>query len=584
MKRLILACLILCAAVAASQTIILGTGTLQTGVDNNSSGSAEAWLTTASATGSVTTLAVYVDANSTSNNAFVGVYTNGTTNHPKTLLVSAAFVPVRSTWNMVTIPATNVTANTKYWVALLGLGSGTLAFRDKTANTCNSETSSSSSLSALPASWTTGHVWGSCPVSIYGTSGTLAPPPPPITISVTPTSATVITNHTQQFSSTVTGTTNTAVTWSNSGVGTVDQTGLYTASSSTGSATVTATSQADTTKQASASVTITSASTYSISGTITPVSLGTGSTLTLSGTSGGSTVADANGNYQFSSLGAGTYTITPSGASTYSPASQQVTIINTNVSGITFTATSTGSTLFYDDFTGTALTNDWTIIQRHGEYSQNETECNIVSQVGVASGLLTITTAVGPATCGDFYPDGTVRTPPSSWPYITGDVQWNTFSFLYGTLEIRGRMPLTSTTATWPAYWLLGTNCQTTNKYSGDTGFGGCPNILTPSYDEIDLDECFQGGCRVNVYHDTSGQSCMYPNEDANYHVFTMVWQLNSLTVKRDGQQVCRFTRGVPAAPMFLIIQNQTGGVGGTPNNSRLPTTMQIDYVKVTQP
>jgi hypothetical protein len=38
---------------------------------------------------------------------------------------------------------------------------------------------------------------------------------------------------------------------------------------------------------------------------------------------------------------------------------------------------------------------------------------------------------------------------------------------------------------------------------------------------------------------------------------------------------------------MFLIIQTQTttaGGVAGLPNNANLPTTLQIDYVKVTQP
>jgi hypothetical protein len=34
--------------------------------------------------------------------------------------------------------------------------------------------------------------------------------------------------------------------------------------------------------------------------------------------------------------------------------------------------------------------------------------------------------------------------------------------------------------------------------------------------------------------------------------------------------------------PLFLIIQTQTGGVGGTPSN--LPTTLNVDYVKVTQP
>jgi uncharacterized repeat protein (TIGR03803 family) len=72
---------------------------------------------------------------------------------------------------------------------------------------------------------------------------------------------------TQEFTATVTGTSNTAVTWSvnstvggSSTVGSVSSTGLYTAPDfvpSSGSVTVTATSQADSTKSASATVSLT---------------------------------------------------------------------------------------------------------------------------------------------------------------------------------------------------------------------------------------------------------------------------------------------------------------------------------------
>jgi hypothetical protein len=33
---------------------------------------------------------------------------------------------------------------------------------------------------------------------------------------------------------------------------------------------------------------------------------------------------------------------------------------------------------------------------------------------------------------------------------------------------------------------------------------------------------------------------------------------------------------------MFLIMQIQTGGLGGTPNNAPLPATLRINYVRVT--
>ena len=83
-------------------------------------------------------------------------------------------------------------------------------------------------------------------------------PPPQVIVSIVPTSATVASSGTYQFTATVQNTTNTAVTWSAS-IGSVSANGLFSAPAvkaiTTG--TVTATSVADRTKSASASVTIT---------------------------------------------------------------------------------------------------------------------------------------------------------------------------------------------------------------------------------------------------------------------------------------------------------------------------------------
>ena len=83
---------------------------------------------------------------------------------------------------------------------------------------------------------------------------------PAISVTVTPTTATLSANQTQQFQGTVSGATNTAVTWSLSpSVGTVSTSGLYTAPSSitaSQTVTVTATSAADTTRTAAATVTL----------------------------------------------------------------------------------------------------------------------------------------------------------------------------------------------------------------------------------------------------------------------------------------------------------------------------------------
>lgn len=93
---------------------------------------------------------------------------------------------------------------------------------------------------------------------------TVSSGPPIIAVTVTPSSATVATNGTQQFSASVTNNSNASVTWSvdgvaggNSTTGTVSAAGLYTAPASAGSHTVTATSAADTTKSGPAAVTVT---------------------------------------------------------------------------------------------------------------------------------------------------------------------------------------------------------------------------------------------------------------------------------------------------------------------------------------
>jgi hypothetical protein len=103
---------------------------------------------------------------------------------------------------------------------------------------------------------------GCAAVFVVGCAGTSSKTSP-ITISVAPTAANVAVGNTQQFTSTVTGTSNTAVTWSVVGGGangTISSTGIYTAPATVPNppqVTVTATAQADSTKSASATVTVT---------------------------------------------------------------------------------------------------------------------------------------------------------------------------------------------------------------------------------------------------------------------------------------------------------------------------------------
>ncbi|PYR93364.1 MAG: hypothetical protein DMF84_10265 [Acidobacteria bacterium] len=81
--------------------------------------------------------------------------------------------------------------------------------------------------------------------------------------------------------------------------------------------------------------------TWTISGTITPASVGAGATVTLGGVAL-TTTADASGNYSFSGLSNGTYTVTPAKAgASFTPVNQSVTVNGTNVTGINFTGVTT---------------------------------------------------------------------------------------------------------------------------------------------------------------------------------------------------------------------------------------------------
>jgi len=87
--------------------------------------------------------------------------------------------------------------------------------------------------------------------------------PANVAVSLTPLSVSLAAGGTQQFTAAVTGTANTAVTWSASG-GTISTGGLYTAPAAAGAYSVKATSAADSTKSASATVTVTVATSHSV--------------------------------------------------------------------------------------------------------------------------------------------------------------------------------------------------------------------------------------------------------------------------------------------------------------------------------
>lgn len=117
-----------------------------------------------------------------------------------------------------------------------------------------------------PASVTVRATSAASPASFAQATVTLAPAPPPVTISVSPASPTVPLNGSQTFSATVTGSANTSVTWSVNGInggsasiGTINSAGVYTAPAvlpASTSVTIRATSVANISASAQATVTL----------------------------------------------------------------------------------------------------------------------------------------------------------------------------------------------------------------------------------------------------------------------------------------------------------------------------------------
>ena len=154
----------------ASGTVLLGDTSIEAKLDSNPAGLAEAFQTTASASGSVATLTVYTDASSTASSLVAGLYADAG-GHPGVLLGQGTInAPTPGAWNDISLVGATVVSGAAYWVALLA-PAGKLAFRDRCCGGGSPvETSSQKTLTSLPASWTTGAAYKDGPFSAYGTA------------------------------------------------------------------------------------------------------------------------------------------------------------------------------------------------------------------------------------------------------------------------------------------------------------------------------------------------------------------------------------------------------------------------------
>lgn len=131
-------------------------------------GVAMAFQATATETGTMAQLPVYVDAGSLCARVSAGVYSDKS-GVPGTLIaVGSLSAPKAGAWNTVLMPATSIDAGGTYWVAILST-SGTLKFHDQAGTTLKpAYKNKQTGLKALPTIWKTGTRTLNGPMSAYG--------------------------------------------------------------------------------------------------------------------------------------------------------------------------------------------------------------------------------------------------------------------------------------------------------------------------------------------------------------------------------------------------------------------------------
>src|SRR5438270_7958564 len=349
----------------------------------------------------------------------------------------------------------------------------------------------------LLASW----VWlagaGVSVLELVGCAGVLTTKTPIlVSVTISPTAATVAAGGTQPFTAMVQNTSNTAVTWQvngmtggNATVGTISSSGLYTAPGvvpNPATVTVTAVSQADATKSASAQVTITAATTVSvtISPTAATVAVGgtqpftamvqntsnTAVTWQVNGMTGGNaTVGTISSSGLYTAPGVvpnpATVTVTAvSQADATKSASAQVTI--TPATGMAFYVSTTGS----DSNPGT-LSSPWRTIQhaansvqagdtvyvRGGVYNES---ANISVSGSLIAGSIRFQSYPGETAIVD----GTGLVPPTSSPQGLINITNQSYISIRG-FEIRNYQT-SSASATPAGIWVSGSgsNIQILNN------------------------------------------------------------------------------------------------------------------------
>ena len=237
--------------------------------------------------------------------------------------------------------------------------------------------------------------------------------------------------------------------------------------------------------------------------------------------------------------------------------------------GYKITAPKDYKLVWHDEFNGTALRKDWMHELKPAGWVNQElqTYVNDGKVTQVSDGTLKINLRQE----GDQFLSGRV--------YAKRHSGWQ-----YGYIEARIKLP--EGRGTWPAFWMMPVK---DGPWPGNgeidimEAVGHTPNVI---YSTIHCNKYNNGGTPIEHGYVTIEQA-------ADFHVYAMEWTAHEMTFYVDGQKILSYQNdgtGRDAWPFdqpFYIILNlawggQWGGQKGV-DNSLLPLTMEVDYVRVFQ-
>jgi beta-glucanase (GH16 family) len=166
------------------------------------------------------------------------------------------------------------------------------------------------------------------------------------------------------------------------------------------------------------------------------------------------------------------------------------------------------------------------------------------------------------------------------------------FSAQYGRIE--ARMRLVAANGLWPAFWMLGTNIAS-------AGWPSCGEM-----DIMEWVDNYGPSATSSTIHGPGysgangiGVQTGFPNgtrvDDANYHIYGVIWSPNQIQFYRDS--ITNITRTITSAnipagttwaynhPFFILLNQAVGGnwFAGPDGTTPAVDDMLIDYVRVYQ-